>query len=75
MSHYVTLDYPCNSKSEISDVCNAVESHCLQAMKIVHHLANGHFDWSISETGALILREKQFLYCLGNTKDLHLSIL
>ena len=23
--------------------------HCLQAMKIVHHHANGRFDWLISE--------------------------
>ena len=29
------LDYLCNCKSEISNVCNAVEGHCLQAMKIV----------------------------------------
>ena len=39
------LDYPCNSESEISSVCNAVECHCLQAM---HHHANGCFDWLIS---------------------------
>ena len=26
-----------------------MECHCLQAMKIVHHHANGHFDWLISE--------------------------
>ena len=43
------LDYLCNCKSEISNVCNAVESHCLQAMKIMHHHANGRFDWLISE--------------------------
>ena len=35
--------------SEISNVCNTVEGHCLQAMKIVHHHANGRCDWSISE--------------------------
>ena len=34
------MDYLCNSKSEISNVCNAVEAHCLQAMKIVLHHAN-----------------------------------
>ena len=28
-------------------VCNAVEGHCLQAMEIVHHHANGQFDWLI----------------------------
>ena len=35
-------------KSEISNVCNVVESHYLQAMKIVHHYANSCFDWLIS---------------------------
>ena len=39
------LDYLCNCKSELSNVCNVVESHCLEAMKIVHHHANGCFDW------------------------------
>ena len=34
--------------SEISNVCKAEEGHCLQAMKIVHHHANGRFDWLIS---------------------------
>ena len=42
------LDYPCNCKSELSIVCNVVKSHCLQAMKIVRHHANGRFDWLIS---------------------------
>ena len=42
------MDYLCNCKSEISNVCNAVEGHCLQAMKIVRHHANGLFDWLIS---------------------------
>ena len=26
-----------------------MEGHCLQVMKIVHHHANGRFDWLISE--------------------------
>ena len=34
--------------SQTSNVCNAVEGHCFQAMKIVHHHANGRFDWLIS---------------------------
>ena len=34
--------------SEISNVCNAVKGHCLQAIKIMHHHANGCFDWLIS---------------------------
>ena len=43
------LNYLCNCKSEISDVCNALEGHCLEAMKIVHHHANSRFDLLISE--------------------------
>ena len=43
------LDYLRNKRSEISNVCNIVEDNCLQAMKIVHHCANGRFDWLISE--------------------------
>ena len=42
------MDYLCNYKSEIDNVCNPVEDHCLGAMKIVHHHANGRFDWLIS---------------------------
>ena len=34
--------------SEISNVCNAVEGHCIQAIKIVRHHANDRFDWLIS---------------------------
>ena len=50
MLHYVKnkMDYLCDCLSEISNVCNVVEGHCLQAMKIVHHHANGRFDWLIS---------------------------
>ena len=43
------MDYLCNCKSEISNVCNVVEGHCLQAMKLVRHHANARFDWLISE--------------------------
>ena len=50
MFHYVKkLDYLCNCKSEISNDCNTVEGYCLLAMIIVHHHANGCFDWLISE--------------------------
>ena len=42
------MDYLCNCKSEIGNVCNPVEDHCLGAMKIVHHHANGRFHWLIS---------------------------
>ena len=42
------MDYLCNCKSEIGNVCNPVEDHCLRATKIVHHHANGRFDWLIS---------------------------
>ena len=34
--------------SEISNVYNALEGYCLQAMKIVHHHTNGRFDWLTS---------------------------
>ena len=43
------MDYLCNCKSEISNVCKALESHCLEAKKILHHHANGRFDWLTSE--------------------------
>ena len=45
----VMHDYLCYCKSEISNVCNALEGHCMEAMKIMHHHANGRFDWLISE--------------------------
>ena len=43
------IGYLCNCKSEMSNVCNALEGNCLQTMKIVHHHANGCFYWLISE--------------------------
>ena len=42
------LDYLCSCKSKTRNVCNAVEGHYLQAMKIVHHHANDFFDWLIT---------------------------
>ena len=42
------VDYLYNCKSKISNVGNVVESHCLQAMKIVHYFAIAIFDWLIS---------------------------
>ena len=42
------MDYLCNCKSEISNLCNVAGGHCLQAIKIVHHHPNGSFDWLIS---------------------------
>ena len=56
-------------------VCNTVEGHCILAIIIAHHHANGRFDWLFLSSRASILREKQLLYYLGNTKDLRLSIL
>ena len=41
------LDYFCNCKSEISNVCNAVEGNFLQTIRVVRHHANGRFDWLI----------------------------
>ena len=38
------MDYLCNFKSEIGNVCNPVEDNCLRAMEIVCHYANGRFD-------------------------------
>ena len=47
MLHLVKkMDYLCNCKSGISNFCNVVEGG-LQALKIVHHYANGWFDWLI----------------------------
>ena len=52
------MDYLCNCKSEIGNVFNPVEDHCLLAMKIAHHHANGRFDWLISlQQSADISRE------------------
>ena len=46
---YVTkLDYLCKCKSEISNVSNAMDGHCLEVMKIMHHHADGHFGLLIS---------------------------
>ena len=37
-----------NCESEISNICNAVEGHCFQAMRTMRHYANGSFDWLLS---------------------------
>ena len=47
-NRYQTLHYLGNCKSEISIVCRAVAGHCLQAIKIVHHHADGCYDWLLS---------------------------
>ena len=52
-----------------------VEGLRLQAMKIVHYYASGCFDWLTSgQQSDNPLREASSI-CLGNTKDLRLSIL
>ena len=61
------MDYLCNCKSEINNVCNVVEGHCLQAMKIVHQLASGCFNWLIfgqqSSNPCIVLeKERQITY-------------
>ena len=66
---------PTLTKSEISNVCNAVEGHCFDAMKIMHYYANSCFDWLISGHQSVNPSSFEFLYCLANTKDLRLSIL
>ena len=43
------LDYLCNCESEIGNVYDAVEFHCIEAVKIVHHQANGRRDSLASE--------------------------
>ena len=49
MLHRVNkLDYLYNWKIEVSNVCNVVEDHCLQTIKIVHHYASDYLDWLIS---------------------------
>ena len=69
------LNYPCNCKSEINNVRNALEGYCLEAMKIVHHHASGRFDWLISRHQSVNpWREAISVdYCLANTKDLYIS--
>ena len=49
---------------------HAVEGHCLQAMKIVHHHANGRSDWLISEHQNVNLTREAISI---NIKDLHPS--
>ena len=66
------VDYLCNCKSEINNVCSAVEVHCLQVKKIVYDHANGCFDWLISGQQSVNPSRE---YCLANTKDLRLCIL
>ena len=43
----IKWDYLFKCKSGMSKVCNSVEVNCLEAIQIVHHLANGRFDWLI----------------------------
>ena len=62
------LDYLCNWKSEISNVCNAMEGHCLQAMKIVHHYANSCFDWLFSGHLSINLSREAISILSGNYK-------
>ena len=52
-----------------------MEDDCLQAIKIMHHHANGRFDWLISGHQGVDPSREVILYCLANTKDLRLSIL
>ena len=52
-----------------------MKGHCLQAMKIVHHHANGCFDWLISGQQIGNRFREALSIISGNTKDLRLSIL
>ena len=72
----IKLNYLCSCKLEISNVSNVKVIVFSQAMKIVHHYANRCFDWLISGLESVNpWGEPIFLYCLGNTKDLRLSIM
>ena len=55
------MDYLCNHNSDIGNVCNVIKGHCIQAMKIVHHHANGRFDWSISGHQSINPSRKVFI--------------
>ena len=69
------MDYLYNCKSEISNVCNTVEGHCFQAMKIVYHHANGRFDWLISGQQSVNPSKEAISVLSGKYKRLSLSIL
>ena len=68
------LDYLFNCKSEISNVCRAVDGQCLQDMKILHHYASGCFDWLISGHQSVNPSREAISILSGNTKDLDVSI-
>ena len=57
-----------DSKSEINNVCSVVEDRCLQARKIVHHHANSHFDWLISEHQSVKLSREAISILSGKYK-------
>ena len=44
--------------------------HCLEAMKIVHHHANGRFDWLISEHQSINLWKETISTLSGKNKRL-----
>ena len=67
------MDYLFNYKSEIGNVCNPEEDHCLRAMKIVHHNANGRFDCLISGHQNVNLSREVISILSGKYRDLRLS--
>ena len=58
--------------SEISNVCNALEGHALQAIKIVHHHANGLFDWLISKQQSVNPSTEAISILSGKNKTVNL---
>ena len=62
------MDYLWNCKPEISNVVSPVEGHCLQAMKIVHHHANGCFDWLTSGQQSVSLSREAISILSGKYK-------
>ena len=70
-----TLTYLCNCKSKESSICNAMDGHCIQAMKVVHYHANGHFDWLTDGHQSVNPSREAVSILYGKYNDLHLSIL
>ena len=70
-----TIVLSLNCKLEINNVCKVVEGHCLQAMKIVRHHANGRFDWLISGHQSVTPSREAISILSSKYKDLRLSTL
>ena len=56
------LDYFCDCKSKTSNVYNSVEGHCHQAIKIMHHHANGNINPSREAISIMSGKYKRFTF-------------